>query len=97
MFGVVSDQNDEPFLLTVDDVFNLTGRGTAVIGPIQSGSVASGDQVEVVHDDEVVGTAIAIVEMPTDRLTASGSIALVLRDLAGEDPLSGDAIRRRRS
>jgi translation elongation factor EF-Tu-like GTPase len=94
---VGSEQNDEPFFLTVDDVFDLTGRGRAVIGPIGSGSIRSGDQIEVVHDDEVVATANATVEMPTGRMIASNSIALVLRDLIGESPRPGDVIRHRHS
>lgn len=93
MFGVDSEQNDERFLLTVDDVFDITGRGRAVIGPIESGSIRSGDQIEVVHHDEVVATANAIVEMPTGRMIASNSVALVLRDLTGESPQPGDVIR----
>ena len=93
MFGVGTEQIDDRFLLTVDDVFSLTGRGTAVIGPIRSGSIRSGDHVEVLHEGRVVATAHVVVEMITDRLRESNSIAIVLKDLTGDFPQPGDAIR----
>jgi translation elongation factor EF-Tu-like GTPase len=91
MFGMGSEQNDELFLMAVDDVFGLTAVHLSVLGPIQPGDVRSGDFVEVVRGQEAVATAQVVRENITEKR------ALILRDLIGDLPKPGDTIRVRRS
>lgn len=86
-----SEQNDELFLMTVDDVFGLTAVDWAVLGPIHPGEVRSGEFVEVVRGQEAVATAQFVRENITEKR------ALILRDLIGSLPKPGDTIRVRRS
>ncbi len=91
MFGMGSEQNDDLFLMTVDEVFGLTAVDWAVLGPIQPGEVRSGDFVEVVRGQEAVATAHVVRENITEKR------ALILRDLIASLPKPGDTIRVRRS
>lgn len=60
---MTSASADEPFLLTVVDVFDISGRGTAVVEPIESGVVRTDERVTVARGDEAIATAEAIVKM----------------------------------
>lgn len=68
----------EDFVLTVVDVFNLTGRGVVVMGPIESGTLHTGDEVEIWEDDHLVMTAIAGVELVCRRPPIPGEVGLRL-------------------
>ena len=51
---------DKPFLMPIEDVFTITGRGTVVTGKVEQGMVHTGDEVEIVgmrptHEDGVYG------------------------------------------
>ncbi|MSE06798.1 elongation factor Tu, partial [Lactobacillus salivarius] len=55
---------DKPFLMPVEDVFTITGRGTVASGRIDRGTVKVGDEVEIVGlKDDVVKTTVTGVEM----------------------------------
>ncbi len=49
---------DKPFLMPVEDVFSITGRGTVATGRIEQGIVHTGDEVEVVTPEEYMGDVI---------------------------------------
>ena len=89
---MIQDAASEPFVLTVVDVFDLTGRGTVVVGPIESGVMKTGDPVNVRRNREIVATAIARVELINSRQADPRSIALLFQDLDGLRPESGDQI-----
>ena len=95
MFGVRSEQNDEPFLMSVDDVFHLSGRkGTTVVGVIASGIVRTGDRVELWRNDEIVATAKATVDLVCSRdVRPVQRSSLTLSELAGSDAQTGDEVR----
>lgn len=82
----------EPFALRVADVFDITGRGTAVVGPIESGVVRTGDRVDVSRNGEIVATATVFVELINDRRADPRSIALLLREMEGLRPETGDEV-----
>ncbi len=54
---------DKPFLMPVEDVFSITGRGTVVTGRIEQGVVKTGDNVEIVGIRETTTTVVTGVEM----------------------------------
>lgn len=62
MIGVTDRLEDEAFSLTITHAFTVTGRGTAVIGPIESGLIRNGDTVEVWDGEAVVARGRVQVE-----------------------------------
>ncbi|MDE5285479.1 MAG: GTP-binding protein, partial [Buchnera aphidicola] len=54
---------DKPFLMPVEDVFTITGRGTVVTGRVERGQVKAGDEVEIVGLKETRKTIVTAVEM----------------------------------
>jgi translation elongation factor EF-Tu-like GTPase len=78
---VLIDSAAEDFVLTIVDVFRITGRGAAVIGPIESGVIRTGDMVEIWEDDELIASTRATVEMINSRRADPRSIAVMLGDI----------------
>jgi len=80
---------DQPFLMPVEDVFSITGRGTVGTGRIESGKVKVGEEVEVVGLDNKIGTTIVTgVEMfqkTLDEGEAGDNAGLLLRGVEKED------------
>tara|TARA_B100001093_G_scaffold225704_1_gene216280 strand:+ start:82 stop:1275 length:1194 start_codon:yes stop_codon:yes gene_type:complete len=80
---------DQPFLMPVEDVFSITGRGTVGTGRIESGKVKVGEEVEVVGLDNQIGTTIVTgVEMfqkTLDEGEAGDNAGLLLRGVEKED------------
>ncbi|MGA1503351.1 MAG: elongation factor Tu, partial [Candidatus Nanopelagicales bacterium] len=54
---------DKPFLMPIEDVFSITGRGTVVTGRIEQGKVSVGDTVEIVGLSDTASTTVTGVEM----------------------------------
>ncbi len=80
---------DQPFLMPVEDVFSITGRGTVGTGRIESGKVKVGEEVEVVGLENKIGTTIVTgVEMfqkTLDEGEAGDNAGLLLRGVEKED------------
>jgi len=75
-------QTDKPFLMPVEDVFSITGRGTVGTGRVERGKVKVGDKVEVVGIRETMETVVTGVEMfrkLLDEAEAGDNIGLLLR------------------
>ncbi len=75
-------QTDKPFLMPVEDVFSITGRGTVGTGRVERGKVKVGDKVEVVGMRETMETVVTGVEMfrkLMDEAEAGDNIGLLLR------------------
>jgi elongation factor Tu len=73
---------DAPFLLPVENIMSITGRGTVVTGAIESGTVRVGDPVEVIGLGMSLSTVVTGVEtfgQPMDRAEAGDQAALLLR------------------
>jgi elongation factor Tu len=73
---------DKPFLMSVEDVFSITGRGTVVTGRIERGKIKQGDQVEMVGLKETKPTVVTSVEMfrkTLDEGIAGDNVGLLLR------------------
>ena len=79
---------DKPFLMPVEDVFTITGRGTVVTGRIERGIVKVGDEIEVVGLGDTKKTTCTGVEMfrkLLDEGQAGDNVGLLLRGLKRED------------
>ena len=80
---------DKPFLMPVEDVFSITGRGTVGTGRIESGKIKVGEEVDVVGLDNKIGsTTITGVEMfqkILDEGQAGDNAGLLLRGVEKED------------
>ncbi|MYY12225.1 elongation factor Tu [Streptomyces sp. SID4919] len=80
---------DAPFLLPVENVLTITGRGTVVTGAVERGTVRVGDRVEVLGAGlESVVTGVETFGKPMDEAQAGDNVALLLRGVAR------DAVRR---
>ncbi|MGI3782112.1 MAG: hypothetical protein ACRYG2_15220 [Janthinobacterium lividum] len=70
--------SEQDFVLTIVDIFTLTGRGTAVIGPVESGVLRTAEEVEVWDDQHLVTTARATFELINMREADPRSVCLLL-------------------
>ena len=76
--------NDKPFLMPIEDVFTITGRGTVVTGRVERGQVKVGDTVEIVGIKETQSTVVTGVEMfrkLLDYAEAGDNIGALLRGI----------------
>jgi elongation factor Tu len=81
-------EKDKPFLMPVEDVFSITGRGTVATGRIERGTVKVGDKVERVGIKETADTVVTGVEMfrkLLDVAEAGDNVGLLLRGLEKDD------------
>jgi elongation factor Tu len=75
---------DKPFLLAVEDVFSITGRGTVATGRIERGQIKVGDEVEIVGLQETRKTTVTGVEMyqkTMDSGIAGDNVGLLVRGI----------------
>jgi elongation factor Tu len=86
---------DKPFLMPIEDVFSISGRGTVVTGRIERGIVNVGDEIEVVGIKETSKTTCTGVEMfrkLLDRGEAGDNVGCLLRGVAREDVERGQVL-----
>ncbi|HWM39218.1 MAG TPA: elongation factor Tu [Streptomyces sp.] len=84
---------DAPFLLPVENVLTITGRGTVVTGAVERGRVRVGDRVEVVGaETETVVTGVETFGKPMDEAQAGDSVALLLRGVPRETVRRGHIV-----
>ena len=96
----VRDQ-DKPFLMPIEDVFSITGRGTVATGRIEAGVINTGDPVDIVGmGDEKLTSTITGVEMfrkILDRGEAGDNVGLLLRGIDKESIKRGMVIAKKDS
>ncbi|HOJ62015.1 MAG TPA: elongation factor Tu [bacterium] len=89
---------DKPFLMAVEDVFSITGRGTVATGRIERGRVAVGDKVEIVGlRNDAVPTVVTGVEMfrkSLDEGLAGDNVGLLLRGIERDGVERGQVIAK---
>ena len=86
---------DQPFLMPIEDVFSITGRGTVVTGKIEQGVVETGDDIEIVGLKDTTSTTCTGVEMfrkLLDRGEAGDNIGALLRGIDKEDVQRGQVL-----
>src|ERR671926_246479 len=79
---------DKPFLMPIEDIFSISGRGTVVTGRIERGKIKVGEEVEIVGFRETRKTVVTGVEMfkkQLDEGQAGDNAGLLLRGIAKED------------
>jgi elongation factor Tu len=86
---------DQPFLMPVEDVFSISGRGTVVTGRIERGIVKVGEEIEIVGLKETVKTTVTGVEMfrkLLDSGQAGDNVGCLLRGTKREDVERGQVL-----
>jgi len=86
---------DKPFLMAIEDVFSIKGRGTVVTGRIERGVVNVGDEVEIIGFTDTRKTTVTGVEMfrkLLDRGEAGDNVGCLLRGIDKEDVERGQVL-----
>lgn len=84
---------DAPFLLPVENVLTITGRGTVVTGAVERGTVRVGDRVEVLGASvETVVTGLETFGKPMEEAQAGDNVALLLRGVARDTVRRGQVV-----
>jgi elongation factor Tu len=93
--------NDKPFMMPIEDVFSITGRGTVATGRVERGKVKVGDIVEIVgFTEEPKSTTVTGVEMfrkLLDFAEAGDNIGALLRGVAREEIERGQVLAKPKS
>jgi elongation factor Tu len=88
---------DKPFLMPIEDVFSISGRGTVVTGRIERGIVKVGDEVEIVGIKDTSKTVVTGVEMfrkLLDSGEAGDNVGCLLRGIVREDVERGQVLAK---
>ncbi len=93
-------ETDKPFLMPVEDVFSITGRGTVATGRVDRGTIKVGDPVEIIGIKETTKSIVTGVEMfrkLLDQAQAGDNIGALLRGVAREDVQRGQVLAKPKS
>jgi len=89
---------DKPFLMPVEDVFTITGRGTVATGRVERGTVKVGDEVHIIGlKDEIRKTVVTGVEMfrkLLDQAEAGDNVGLLLRGIDRKEVERGQVLAK---
>jgi elongation factor Tu len=88
---------DKPFLMPIEDVFSITGRGTVVTGKVEQGIIHTGDDIEIVGLKDTQKTTCTGVEMfrkLLDEGQAGDNIGALLRGTKKEDVQRGQVLAK---
>ena len=88
-------ETEKPFMMAIEDVFSITGRGTVVTGRIETGVVHVGEGVEIIGLRELQKTTVTGVEMfrkLLDEGQAGDNVGLLLRGIGKEDVERGQVV-----
>ena len=88
---------DEPFLMPIEDVFSISGRGTVVTGRIERGAINVGDEIEIVGVRDTEKTTVTGVEMfrkLLDSGEAGDNVGCLLRGTKKEDVERGQVLAK---
>ena len=88
--------NDKPFMMPVEDVFSITGRGTVATGRVERGEVRTGDEVDIVGIADQIGksvvTGVEMFRKNLDYAQAGDNIGALLRGVQREDIQRGQVL-----
>ena len=91
-------ENEKPFLMPIEDIFSITGRGTVVTGRIETGTIHVNDAVELVgFGDAPRSTTVTGVEMfrkLLDQGEAGDNVGLLLRGIDKKDVKRGEVVAK---
>ena len=89
--------NDKPFLMSIEDVFTITGRGTVVTGRVERGKLNLNDEVEIVGIKDTQKTVVTGIEMfrkQLDFAEAGDNAGVLLRGISREDVERGQVLAK---
>ena len=89
--------NEKPFLMSIEDVFTITGRGTVVTGRVERGQLKLNDEVEIVGIKDTQKTVVTGIEMfrkQLDYAEAGDNAGVLLRGIAREDVERGQVLAK---
>ena len=89
--------NDKPFLMSIEDVFTITGRGTVVTGRVERGKLNLNDEVEIVGIRDTQKTVVTGIEMfrkQLDYAEAGDNAGVLLRGISREDVERGQVLAK---
>ncbi len=89
--------NDKPFLMPIEDVFTITGRGTVVTGRVERGQLKLNDEVEIVGLKDTKKTVVTGIEMfrkSLDYAESGDNAGVLLRGIAREDVERGQVLAK---
>ena len=90
-------ETDKPFLMPVEDVFSITGRGTVATGRVERGTITLNETIEIVGIKETRAAVVTGVEMfrkLLDKAEAGDNIGLLLRGVARDEIVRGQVIAK---
>ena len=94
-FPVPERDLDKPFLMPVEDIFSIEGRGTVVTGRVERGTVKVGEEIEIVGIKDTTATTVTGVEMfnkQLDQAQAGDNAGILLRGTKKEDVHRGQVL-----
>ncbi len=89
--------NDKPFLMSIEDVFTITGRGTVVTGRVERGQLKLNDEVEIVGLKDTKKTVVTGIEMfrkQLDFAEAGDNAGVLLRGISREEVERGQVLAK---
>jgi elongation factor Tu len=89
--------NDKPFLMSIEDVFTITGRGTVVTGRVERGQLKLNDEVEIVGIKPTKKTVVTGIEMfrkQLDYAEAGDNAGVLLRGISREEVERGQVLAK---
>jgi elongation factor Tu len=90
-------ETDKPFLMPIEDIFSIEGRGTVVTGRIERGTININEEVEIVGIKPTAKTVVTGIEMfnkQLDKGTAGDNAGLLLRGVKKEDVQRGQVLAK---
>jgi elongation factor Tu len=90
-------ETDKPFLMPIEDVFTITGRGTVVTGRVEQGVIHSGDEVEIVgirDTQKTVATSLEMFRKILDEALAGDNVGVLLRGTGKDDVERGQVLSK---
>ena len=88
---------DKPFLLAIEDIFSITGRGTVVTGRVERGKLTPGEEVEIVGFGKrfkTVATSLEMFRKILDDTVAGDNVGILLRGVAKDDIYRGMVVSK---
>ncbi|MFZ1879313.1 MAG: elongation factor Tu [Gaiellaceae bacterium] len=91
-------ESDKPFLMPIEDVFTITGRGTVVTGRVEQGKIEVGNEIEIVgiHEkvEKTVVTGLEMFQKSLDYAQAGDNAGALLRGVKREDVERGQVLAK---
>ena len=88
---------DEPFLMPIEDVFTITGRGTVVTGRVEKGIIKAGEEVEIVgikDTQKTVATSLEMFRKILDDAEAGDNVGVLLRGTGKDEVERGQVLAK---